>query len=171
MMFLIGMAGIVLLYLGVMARFQRRQDRNSELVELNDKIRAAEFLGENAEKQYQALSEKLTEHDSWRKNINFEVGNWITFVIAGALLLLALVLGPGEGRTPTWDRLWDSVTQNAWYLFAFGYGFYYIYLLEKRLAHTDREIKWLNHILKQVYWKTKQDRSELEYELNELKRS
>jgi hypothetical protein len=148
------------------ARLQRKKERKSELAELSEQIRVAEFLDENAEELRQARSNKLMEHDSWRKNIKFELGNWVAFVIAGVLLLFRVLLDPPHF---TWDGFWDGVKQVGPYLLVFGYALYYIYLNEKRQEKIEREMKWLSRMLERVYWKAREDLSELKYEIRELK--
>jgi hypothetical protein len=161
--------GIVLLWGAVGVRFGRRKERNSELAELSEQIRVEEFLDENAKELRQARSNKLIEHDSWRKNLKFELGNWVAFVIGGVLLLLSMLLDQNPAHT--WDSFWDRVKQDWSYVVGFGFAFYFLYLLEKRLQNIEREMKWLRGMLEKVYWKTRRDRSELEYQINTLKRS
>jgi len=138
--------GILFFLYGIGARFQRREERTSELAGLDEQIRVADFWGHDANDERKARAEKVAEYKNWRNNIKFELFNWVTFLIGAALCLFAVL---DESRASL-DRLWESIKDRAIYVFIGGIAIYYAYQLLKRLEKAESEIRWLNYMLKGV---------------------
>jgi sterol desaturase/sphingolipid hydroxylase (fatty acid hydroxylase superfamily) len=140
-------AMVVLVY-GIGSRWRRREDRQWELARLDEEIRVAKFWKYDAERERQDRADMIAEHKNWRNNFKFELRNWSTFAIGAALLVLAAVLWVGEAPSRTWDQLWKMIDENTWSVVLLGLAAICVYYVFKRLDKAEREIRWLNHMLK-----------------------
>jgi hypothetical protein len=144
-----GIAMLVFMF-GIGARFARRDRRRSDLARLDEEIRLAKFWGFSAETEQKDRADMIAEHKNWRKNIRFELGNWIAFLIGAAILLIAAVLWFGENPSHTWGQLQQRITDVVPYVFGFGFVCYYAFQMAKQIDKTESEVRWLNHMLKVV---------------------
>jgi hypothetical protein len=156
--------GLVLLWLGVSSRLERRERRSSELAALDSPIKVAAFWGYDAKDAREALVDKVAEHNDWRSNIRFQLINWVIFGMGAALCVLGAALWLGEDPTRTLDRLWDLAGP---FVIA-TVGIYYVYQLMKRLDKVENEFRWLNLMLNQVKDDGKGKYSELERRLTDV---
>jgi len=139
--------GLVFLYVAGHARWQRREERGTELASLQRDIRTAKFWGYGVEAADKAYKEKLTEHDSWKNNIKFELFNWAAMVIGALLCLIAAVAWLGEDQTRTWGQLWDLTWTYGTYAAVGAFLLHWVYQLIKRLDRAENEIAWLSQTL------------------------
>jgi hypothetical protein len=139
---------MLFIMLGISARVQRREDHQSDLTRLDEEIRLARFWGDNADYEEKSRADLVAEHKNWWSNIKFELGNWTAFLIGAAILLVAAVLWLGEDPSHTWGLIWSGIKDSAGFIFLLGLAAYLFYGLDKRLGNLEREISWLNRILK-----------------------
>jgi hypothetical protein len=144
-----GIAMLVFMY-GIGSRFQRRDERQSDLTRLDEEIRLAKFWNYTAEREQKDRADKIAKHKNWRNNIKFELGNWTAFLLGAAILLVAAVFWFGENPSHSWGLLWNGIKDNAGIVVALGLAAYLVYHLAKRLDKTESEIRWLNQMLKNV---------------------
>jgi hypothetical protein len=142
--------GMLVVIFGIGARLKRREDRQTELAKLDEEIRLAKFWGYSAEDEKKSRADMIAGHGNWRSNIKFELSNWIALLIGGAIVLIATVLWLGEGPSHTWDQLWNGIKYVGGTVVGLGLAAYAVVQLDKRLDRANREISWLNHMLKQV---------------------
>jgi hypothetical protein len=142
--------GIIILLNGLSTLWEHNEEQSWELADLDGEIKDAEFWGYDAESAHKARSEKIAEYKSWRNNIQFVLSNWKYdwqyFVIGGVLCLVATVLWFNENQAHIWDRLWDLF--GAVIAGVIGWALYS--RLIRQWGKAQREIRWLNSMLKQV---------------------
>jgi low affinity Fe/Cu permease len=145
-------AMLVFMY-GIGSRFQRRDEHQYDLAQLDEEIRLAEFWNDTAtaERKQKDRADKIAEHKNWRNIIKFELGNWTAFLIGAAILLVATLLWIGENPSHTWGLIWKRIYEMEIAIpLGGGLAAYWIYHLNKRLGKAESEIGWLNRMLKVV---------------------
>ena len=138
--------GMVVFLSAIGSRVQRRDERQSDLAQLDEEIRLAKFWNWPVEGRQKDRADKIAEHKNWRNNVKFELVNWTAFLIGAAILLVAVVFWFGENPSHTWDLLLNAM----WIVVAVGLAAYWVYHLIKRLAKAESEIGLLSRTLTDV---------------------